>query len=88
MPLMRALILNKEIAAGRIFSIAMMDYHEGVDRVQFAEQATAMIKQAYADVGSLLGVEFPELVLDTKQAVMDALEQFKGGAALSETSFE
>ncbi len=79
---------NKENTAGRIFSIALMDYHEGIDREQFADQATAMIKQAYTDVGSMLGVEFPELVLDTRQAVLDALEQFKGGAALSEISFE
>ena len=79
---------NKENTAGRIFAIALMDYNEGIDREQFADQATAMIKQAYSDVGSMLGVEFPELVLDTKQVVLDALEQFKGGAALSEISFE
>jgi len=35
-----------------------------------------------------LSFEFPKLVTDTRQAVLDALEQFKGGAALSEISFE
>ena len=43
-----------------------------------------MVKQAHNEVGSMLGFEFPGLVMDTRQAVLDALEQFKGGAALSE----
>ena len=46
-----------------------------------------MVMQAYRDVGSTLGFEFPDLVMDTRQAVLDALEQFRGGAALSEISF-
>ncbi len=79
---------NKENTASRIFSIALMGYQEGSDREQFADQATTMVKQAYNDAGSMLGFEFPELVLDTRQAVLDALEQFKGGAVLSEISFE
>ena len=73
--------------AGRIFAIALMGYQEGSDRVQFAEKAAAMIQQAYNDVGSLLGFAFPQLV-DTRQSVLDALEQFKGGTAPSEISFE
>jgi len=79
---------NKENTARRIFSIALMGYQEGSDREEFADKAIAMVKQAYNDVGSMLGYEFPELVMDTRQAVLDALEQFKGGAALSEISFE
>ncbi|MCH7498299.1 MAG: hypothetical protein IH971_10665 [Candidatus Marinimicrobia bacterium] len=47
-----------------------------------------MVKQAYNEVGSMLGFGFPGLVMDTRQAVLDALEQFKGGAATSEISFE
>ena len=73
--------------AGRIFAIALMGYQEGSDRVQFAEKAAAMIQQAYNDVGSLLAFEFPQLV-DTRQSVLDALEQFKDGTAPSEISFE
>ncbi len=79
---------NKENTAGRIFAIALMGYQEGSDREQFTDQVTAMVKQAYSDVRSMLGFEFPELVTDTRQAVLDALEQFKGGAAQSEISFE
>ena len=79
---------NKENTASRIFTIALMGYQEGSDREQFADKATAMVKQAYTDVGSMLGFEFPELVMDTRQTVLDALEQFMGGAALSEISFE
>lgn len=78
---------NLENTAGRIFDIALMGYQEGSDREQFTGKISAMITQAYNDVGSMLGFEFPELVLDTKQAVLDALEQFKDGAARSEISF-
>ncbi len=79
---------NKENTARRIFSIAMMGYTEGMDREEFADKAIEMVKQAYSDVGSALGFEFPKLVTDTRQAVLDALEQFKGGGALSDISFE
>ncbi|UCH61613.1 MAG: hypothetical protein JSU77_07275 [Fidelibacterota bacterium] len=79
---------NKENTARRIFSIAMMGYTEGMDREEFANKAIEMVKQAYSDVGATLGFEFPQLVTDTRQAVLGALEQFKGGAALSEISFQ
>ncbi len=78
---------NKENTARRIFSIALLGYQEGGDREEFADRAIAMVMQAYRDVGSTLGFEFPDLVMDTRQAVLDALEQFRGGAALSEISF-
>ncbi|MFC1618951.1 hypothetical protein ACFL45_03300 [Candidatus Neomarinimicrobiota bacterium] len=79
---------NKENTARRIFTIAMMGYEEGSDREAFADKAIAMVKQAYTDVGATLGFEFPQLVTDTKEAVLGALEQFKSGSALSEISFE
>ncbi|MFC1619913.1 hypothetical protein ACFL45_08210 [Candidatus Neomarinimicrobiota bacterium] len=78
---------SKEKTAGRIISIALMGYKEGIDEDQFVDQATEMIKQAYIDVGSEFGNELPEPVLDIRQAVLDALEQLKDGAALSEISF-
>ena len=78
---------NQENTARRIFQIAMMGYTEGMDRGEFADRAIAMVKQAYSDVGAMLGQEFPQLVLDTKQAVLDALDQFKGGAGPEEISF-
>ena len=79
---------NKENTARRIFSIALMDYSEDVDQEQFADQATAMIKQAYSDVGAALGIEFPEPVMDIRQAVLHAMEQLRDGTALSDISFE
>ena len=74
--------LNRGNTAQRIFSIALLGYQEGGDRKAFADKAMTMVIQAYNEVGAML------LVLDTRQAVLDALEQFKGGAALSEISFE
>ncbi len=79
---------NQENTARRIFSIAMMGYTDDMDREEFADKAIEMVKQAYSDVRSLLGFEFPKLVTDTRQAVLDALEQFKGGGTLNEISFE
>ncbi len=78
---------SNENTARRIFSIALADYNEDVDQEQFADQATAMIEQAYADVGTILGIDFPQPVLDIRQLVLDAMEQLKGGASLSEISF-
>ncbi len=78
---------NKENTARRIFDIALMGYEEGMGRTEFADTAIEMVKQAYSDVSSMFG-ELPQLVQDTRQAVLDALEQFKSGAALSEISFE
>ncbi len=79
---------NQENTARRIFAIALMGYQEGSDRGEFMAKAIAMVKQAYSDVGSALGFELPQLVTGTRQAVLDALEQFRGGAALSEISFD
>ena len=79
---------NKENTARRIFSIALHGYPEGGDREEFADRAIAMVMQAYRDVHSTLGFDFPDLVMDTRQAVLDALEQFRDGAAPSEISFK
>lgn len=79
---------SKENTARRIFSIALMNYNEDVDQEQFADQATAMIKQAYIDIEFRLGIEFPEPALDIRQAVLDAMELLKDGIALSEIFFE
>ena len=75
-------LLNRGNTAQRIFSIALLGYQEGGDRKAFADKAMTMVIQAYNETGAV------PLALDTQQAVLDALEQFKGGAALSEISFE
>lgn len=76
-----------ENTARRIFAIALLGYHEGLDKTEFAEKAISLVTQAYADVRSTLGFDFPQLVLDTKQTVLDALEQFRNGSSTSEISF-
>jgi hypothetical protein len=78
---------NKENTAQRIFSIVMMGYQEGSDREEFADKALEMVKQAYNDVGSAMGSAFPQLVTDTREAVLDALQQFRDGSTLSDISF-
>ncbi len=79
---------NRENTAHRIFSLAMMGYQEGVDRTTFTDQASAMITRAYREVRADLGREFPQLVLDTRDTVLQALEQFKGGASLDSINFD
>lgn len=78
---------NKENTAQRIFTIAMMGYEEGMDRADFAERANSIVKQAYGDVGMTIGGNFPQLVLDTRQAVFDAIDQFANGADLSGVTY-
>ena len=79
---------NRENTARRIFSLAMMGFEEGTDRTAFADQASAMIKEAYRDVRADLGREFPQVVLDTRDTVLQALEQLKGGASLDSITFD
>ncbi|MFC1481282.1 hypothetical protein ACFL6E_03440 [Candidatus Neomarinimicrobiota bacterium] len=78
---------NKENTAERIFTIALLGFEPGDDREAMAEQAISMISQAYNDVQGMLGGYLPQLVLDTRAAVLDALEQFKGGTPISEIAF-
>jgi len=79
---------NRENTARRIFGLAMMGYQEGMDQAAFADQASAMIKQAYREVHTELGREFPQVVLDTRDTVLQALEQFKGGTSPDSISFD
>ncbi|MEE9465074.1 MAG: hypothetical protein V3W14_05830 [Candidatus Neomarinimicrobiota bacterium] len=79
---------NRENTARRIFGLAMMGYQEDMDQAAFADQASAMIKQAYREVRTELGREFPQLVLDTRDTVLQALEQFKGGTSPDSISFD
>ena len=78
---------NKSNTAERIFTIALLGFEQATDREALAEQAISMVAQAYNEVQGLLGGYLPQLVLDTKAAVMDALEQFKDGTPISEIAF-
>ena len=78
---------NKSNTAERILTIALLGFEQGADREALAEQAISMVTQAYSDVQGMLGGYLPQLVLDTRAAVLDALEQFKGGTPISEIAF-
>ncbi len=78
---------NKENTAQRIFTIAMMGFEEDMDRAEFAARAKSIVKQAYGDVSMMIGGNFPQLVLDTRQAVIDAIDQFAGGTQMSEVTY-
>lgn len=78
---------NRENMARRIFAIIMMGYQEGLDKADFVEQASSMITEAYGNIRATRSGEFTQLVLDARQSVLDALEQFRNGKAPSEISF-
>ena len=78
---------NRENTAQRIFDIALLGYEKGLDRQEFAQKAIAIVEQAYIDVGSVIGIEFPDVVLETRKSVLDALEQFSEGVARDQISF-
>lgn len=78
---------NQENTAKRIFSIALMGLKEGMTREEFYENAKGMIDQAYGEVHGMLGFDFPQLVLDTKEAVLNGLEQFRDGTEAEDISF-
>ena len=79
---------NREYTARRILAIALMGYREGADRGDMADRASAMVKQAYRDVGAMTDAGLPDLVLDTMRTVLAALEQFRSGIALTDISFD
>lgn len=78
---------NKSNTAERIFTIALLGFEPGDDREAAVERAISMVTQAYNDVQGMLGGSLPSLVLDTKAAVLNALEQFKNGTPISEIGF-
>ena len=78
---------SRENTARRIYAIAMMGYQEGMDKADFAEKATSMITQAYNDVRAMISFDFPQLVMDTRRTVLDALQQFGNGTLPGEISF-
>lgn len=78
---------NRENTARRIFDIATLGYQIGADKDDFATKAIALVKQAYDDVGSVLGIDFPDVVVETKETVIRALEQFRNGVEFSKIEF-
>jgi hypothetical protein len=77
---------NKENTAKRIFDIAVQSYQKDISREDFYENSSKMVKQAYAEVEKMVG-NLPDLVNETKDAVLKGLEEFRDGKAVSEISF-
>jgi len=69
---------NVENTARRILMLYIPHYHDGEDKQAFVEQAKKTINQAYGDVEGLVGI-LPEIVLRTKEFIMEMLEKFADG---------
>lgn len=78
---------NVQNTSKRMFSIVMAGYDGSSDVSSFYDKAVDFVNQAYGEVKEMIGFEFPQLVLDTKEALMNGLEQFKEGKSLSEIVF-
>ena len=79
---------NQENTAKRIFDIVFSGFNKGkeTDMDKFYEKSKSMIEQAYSEVEEMVG-GLPTLVTDTKEAVLNGLEQFKDGKDISEITF-
>ena len=77
---------NQENTAKRIFDIAVQGYEDGDDKEAFYEKTVKMVKQAYSEVEEMVG-GLPDLVIDTKNAVLKGLEEFRDGKARGDISF-
>lgn len=78
---------NVENTGRRIVDIALAGFSEGMDREEFYERAKGLITGAYDDVHSMLSFDYPELVKNTREAVLAALDQFKEGVDVGELVF-
>jgi len=77
---------NQENTAKRILDIAVQGYKKDMDVDDFAKKAEDFVTQAYDEVENLVG-NLPDLVKDTREAVMKGLDQFRNGTPISEISF-
>lgn len=78
---------NAANTATRLFNILLAGYNESISRETFYEKAMALTDQAYGEVHTLIGHDFPDLVLKTRSVLEDALKQFKDGADPSQIVF-
>ncbi len=73
---------NVENTARRILNIYFSRYEEGEDKQAFVERAKEIINQAYSDVEGIAG-DLPEIVLQTRDKIMDILDKFAAGEDIS-----
>ncbi|MFC1564554.1 hypothetical protein ACFL6G_06425 [candidate division KSB1 bacterium] len=74
---------NVENTARRILDIYFSRYEEGEDKTSFVERAKEIINQAYGDVEGMVG-ELPEIVLQTRDKIMEILDRFAAGEDISD----
>ena len=74
---------NVDNTARRILNIYFSRYEEGQNREEFTARAKSIIEQAYTDVKGLVG-ELPDIVLQTREKVMDIFTIFAEGGDISE----
>lgn len=79
---------NVENTAKRLFEIVTAGVGDETERQAFYDKAVDFVNKAYDDVKLVIGFEFPPLVKDTREALMNGLEQFRDGTALDEIVFK
>lgn len=78
---------NVENTAKRMFGIVTAGFNPEMDVEHFYQTAVDFVNQAYNEVHDMIGFDFPSLVTDTKEALLNGLEQLKNGVAVDEISF-
>lgn len=78
---------NMENTAGRMFSIVIAGFNEETDLEGFYEKALDFVNQAYDEVSFMIGFDFPPVVQDTKEALLNGLEQLKDGVPIEDITF-
>ncbi|MBI9070303.1 MAG: hypothetical protein JEY94_01825 [Melioribacteraceae bacterium] len=78
---------NVENTAKRQFEIALWSYNKDDDPEEFYNKSVELINQAYGDVEKKLPFELPDIVKNTREAVLDALKQFRDGISKEDIVF-
>lgn len=78
---------NIENTASRMFDIVTAGYSGEEDLEGFYNKALDFVNQAYDEVQLTIGFDFPPLVQDTKEALLDGLQQLKDGVSVDEITF-
>ncbi len=78
---------NVQNTASRMFDIVTAGFSDDTDLEGFYNKALDFVHQAYDEVQLVIGFDFPPLVKDTKEALLNGLEQLKDGVSIDEISF-
>jgi len=78
---------NVENTASRMFDIVTAGFSNDMDLESFYDKALDFVNQAYDEVKLMIGFDFPPLVQDTKEALLNGLEQLKDGVSIDEITF-